>query len=66
MGATRLASGKCKSLYTKQRLTDSTNYTLVCAFALMPDAGHVAPIRAQFPGITVLPMASNQLFNLSI
>ena len=34
MGATRPA-GKCKSLYTKQRLTDSTNYTPVCAFALM-------------------------------
>ena len=67
MGATRPASGKCKSLYTKQRLTDSTNYTPVCAFALMPDnAGRVAPIRAQFPGITVLPMASNLLFNLSI
>ncbi len=65
MGATRPASGKCKSLYTKQRLTDSTNYTPVCAFALMP-AGRVAPIRAQFPGITVLPMASNLLFNLSI
>ena len=30
------------------------------------DAGRVAPIRAQFPGITVLPMASNLLFNLSI
>ena len=30
------------------------------------DAGRVAPIRAQFPGITVLPMASNPLFNLSI
>ena len=66
MGATRPALGKCKSLYTKQRLTDSTNYTPVCAFALMPDAGRVAPIRAQFPGITVLPMASNLLFNLSI
>ena len=66
MGATRPASGKCKSLYTKQRLIDSTNYTPVCAFALMPDAGRVAPIRAQFPGITVLPMASNPLFNLSI
>ena len=66
MGATCLASGKCESLYTKQRLTDNTNYTPVCAFALMPDAGRVAPIRAQFPGITVLPMASNPLFNLSI
>ena len=31
-----------------------------------PDAGRVAPIRAQFSGITVLPMASNPLFNLSI
>ena len=30
------------------------------------DAGRVAPIRAQIPGITVLPMASNPLFNLSI
>ena len=28
------------------------------------DAGRVAPIRAQFPGITVLPMASNLLFSL--
>ena len=65
MGATRPA-GKCKSFYTKQRLTDSTNYTPVCAFALMPDARRVAPIRAQFPDITVLPMASNLLFNLSI
>ena len=66
MGATCLASGKCESLYTKQRLTDNTNYTPVCAFALMPDTGRVAPIRAQFPGITALPMASNLLFNLSI
>ena len=31
-----------------------------------PDAGRVAPIRAQFPGITVLSLASNPLFNLSI
>ena len=31
-----------------------------------PDARRVAPIRAQFPGITVLYMASNSLFNLSI
>ena len=29
MGATRLA-GKMQCLYTKQRLTDSTNYTQVC------------------------------------
>ena len=64
MGATRPASGKCKSLYTKQRLTDSTNYTPVCAFALM--RGTRRPIRAQFPGITVLSLASNPLFNLSI
>ena len=32
----------------------------------MPDAGRVAPIRAQIPGKTVIPMASNELFNLSI
>ena len=32
----------------------------------MPDARRVAPIRAQFPGITVLYMASNPLFSLSI
>ena len=31
-----------------------------------PDARRVAPIRAQFPGITVLSLASNPLFNLSI
>ena len=30
------------------------------------DARRVAPIRAQFPGITVLPMASNLLLTLSI
>ena len=30
------------------------------------DAGRVAPIRAQFPGITVLSMVSNLLFNLFI
>ena len=30
------------------------------------DARRVAPIRAQFPGITVLSTASNPLFNLSI
>ena len=30
------------------------------------DAGRVAPIRAQCPGTTVLFMASNPLFNLSI
>ena len=30
MGATRLASGKMQCLYTKQRLTDITNYTQVC------------------------------------
>ncbi len=30
------------------------------------DAGRVAPIRAQFLGITVLSMASNTFFNLSI
>ena len=49
MGATRPASGKCKSLYTKQRLTDSTNYTPVCAFALMP-AGRVALSLQQLSG----------------
>ena len=49
MGATRPA-GKCKSLYTKQRLTDSTNYTPVCAFALMPDAGRVALSLQQLSG----------------
>ena len=30
------------------------------------DAGRVAPIRVQCPGTTVLPLASNPLFNLSI
>ena len=30
------------------------------------EAGRVAPIRAQFPGITVLSMVSNLLFNLFI
>ena len=31
-----------------------------------PDARRVAPIRAQIPGMTILYMASNLLFNLSI
>jgi hypothetical protein len=30
MGATRLASGKMQCSYTKQKLTDSTNYTPIC------------------------------------
>lgn len=30
MGATRLASEKLHCLYTKQKLTDSTNYTSIC------------------------------------
>ena len=40
MGATRLASGKMQCSYTKQRLTDSTNYTPICeAFALITERG---------------------------
>ena len=40
MGATRLASGKMQCSYTKQRLTDSTNYTPVCeSFALITERG---------------------------
>ena len=40
MGATRLASGKMQCSYTKQRLTDSTNYTPVCkTFALITERG---------------------------
>ena len=40
MGATRLASGKKQCSYTKQRLTDSTNYTPVCeSFALITERG---------------------------
>ena len=40
MGATRLASGKMQCSYTKQRLTDSTNYTPVCeSFALNTERG---------------------------
>ena len=40
MGATRLASGKMQRLYTKQRLTDSTNYTPVCeSYALITERG---------------------------
>ena len=40
MGATRLASGKMQRSYTKQRLTDSTNYTPICeSFALITERG---------------------------
>ncbi len=40
MGATRLASGKMQCSYTKQRLTDSTNYTPICeSFALITERG---------------------------
>ena len=40
MGATRLASGKMQRSYTKQRLTDSTNYTPICeSFALITEHG---------------------------
>ena len=40
MGATRLASGKMQCSYTKQKLTDSTNYTPICeSFALITERG---------------------------
>ena len=40
MGATRLASGKMQCSYTKQRITDSTNYTPICeSFALITERG---------------------------
>ena len=52
MGATRPeAAEKCP---TRDDAAEKTN------------AGRVAPIRAQCPGTTVLPLASNSLFNLSI
>ena len=49
MGATRPASGKCKSLYTKQRLTDSTNYTSVCEpLSQIPTRDASPPLEVAF------------------
>ena len=66
MGATRPVSGikeKAHTLLNK----DSQTALITClsvSLSLIPGAGRVAPIRAQFPGTTVLYMVSNLLFNL--
>ena len=56
MGATRPAS-----VFQQPRPAFSN---LVYEHCIFPDARRVAPIRAQIPGITILPMASNLLFTL--
>ena len=48
MGATRPASGFLRQRFTDRRVIRAASEPLlgVCAFALMPDAGRVAPISA--------------------